>query len=215
MGSIDPSIVVNDPTDIDTNNLSKNPRNDKISDVSKAEVEETSCFLDAGATSDCKDVVGSVEVSMATLCSIIPEGEFAELLETEDLLFCSNKDAEEQVIANGRGRESTRRSVRRSARLQNTTHTTGSVFTEEEQPTLQRINDSSKPYETVFKDINEKENSSRVLTQNSTTKIISNSEERDLRCLGAENDEVFISSKDNVSAVDPFFQSTLARLSTS
>jgi len=201
------------PTDVDTNNL-LDSRNNEISDVSKAEVEKTSCFLDAGATIDCKDV-GSAEVSMDTLCSIIPEGELAELLETEDLLFCSNKDAEDQV-ANRRGRESTRRSVRRSARLQNTTHTTGSVFTEEELPILQRITDSSKPYETVCDGINEKENSCQVLTPSSTTIISSNySDERDLRCLGAENDEVFLTNKDNVSTVYPFFKPALARLSIS
>jgi len=207
-------VEIDPPTDVDTNNLSKNSRNNEISDDSKAEVEKTSCFLNAGATIDCNDV-GSAEVSMATLCSIIPEGELAELLETEDLLFCSNKDAEDQV-ANRRGRESTRRSVRRSARLQNTTHTTGSVFTEEELPTLHQITDSSKPSETVFNSISDKENSSQVLKSSSTTRILRNySDERDSRCLEAENDEVFLINKENVTTVDPFFQPTLARLNIS
>eukprot|EP00090_Calanus_glacialis_P012565 TRINITY_DN21171_c0_g1_i2.p1 TRINITY_DN21171_c0_g1~~TRINITY_DN21171_c0_g1_i2.p1 ORF type:complete len:792 (-),score=260.97 TRINITY_DN21171_c0_g1_i2:221-2596(-) len=76
-------------------------------------------------------VCGTSEVSLATLCSMIPAGELAELLETEDLLFCGPREvAREETIR--KGRESVRRSVRRSCRLQNTHLITGSVFTEED-----------------------------------------------------------------------------------
>jgi len=78
-------------------------------------------------------VCSTSEVSLATLYSLIPAGELEGLLESEDLLFCGGKVDEK--VANSRnkmGRESVRRSVRRSARLQHTPLLTGSVFTEEE-----------------------------------------------------------------------------------
>jgi len=83
--------------------------------------------------------VGSTsEISMATLCSMIPAGELAELLETTDLLFCGTKEVNTEETRGKKVKDSgaatNRRSVRRSARLQNTPSmvgTVGSVFTEE------------------------------------------------------------------------------------
>jgi len=79
-------------------------------------------------------VCSNSEVSLATLCSMIPAGELAELLETEDLLFCGAREEVREETRSRRGRESVRRSVRRSARLQNTPLLTGSVFSEEVGP---------------------------------------------------------------------------------
>jgi len=108
----------------------RTPLTEETHDITKPELEETHGSLEPSVSAPCRDEASLTEVSLATLCGFIPEGELAELLETEDLLFCGNR---EEVSTRG-GRESSRRSVRRSARLQNTPLFSGSVFTKEELP---------------------------------------------------------------------------------
>lgn len=124
-------------------------------EVTKPRVEVTQSTLETNAAVSCRDESSLAEVSLATLCGMIPEGELAEILETEDLLFCGNK---EEVITRG-ARESTRRSVRRSARLQNTSTFTGSVFTEEELPGEERNVEKGKQGEVLTKEITRKDDS--------------------------------------------------------
>jgi len=129
------------------------PSIDESHEVTKPMVEVTQSNLETNAAVSCRDESSLAEVSLATLCGIIPEGELAELLETEDLLFCGNKE----VVSNRAGRESTRRSVRRSARLQNTSTFTGSVFTEEELPGEERDVEKGKQGEILAEEITGKE----------------------------------------------------------
>jgi len=179
---IGPSLVIIPPTD-------------GYHEITKPGVEMTQSNLEANAAASCRDETSLAEVSLATLCGIIPEGELAELLETEDLLFCGNKNKEEEVSTKG-GRESTRRSVRRSARLQNTPLFTGSVFTEEELPGEEQNVEKGKQGKVLTEEIMGKEDSmpresnwdgSLLATEMRETIYVPST-------LCEENDEVFKSS---------------------
>ena len=82
----------------------------------------------------------SVDDSLSSLASFIPADELAEMLGSEDLLFCQEpkirKQGEQGSRRSGvkkKGKESLAKSVRRSARLSIHPNLTGSIFTEEQE----------------------------------------------------------------------------------
>eukprot|EP00092_Neocalanus_flemingeri_P038350 GFUD01041753.1.p1 GENE.GFUD01041753.1~~GFUD01041753.1.p1 ORF type:complete len:505 (+),score=143.47 GFUD01041753.1:243-1757(+) len=94
--------------------------------------QESTVSREGNVPSRDGNVCSTSEESLATLCSMIPAGELADLLDTDDLLFCGESEGLREESRNRRSRECERRSIRRSARLQHIPLVTGSVFTEEE-----------------------------------------------------------------------------------
>ena len=113
------------------------PQKLQVVELRKEDKEETGQdTVEPGRSTGSSAAAQEAEDSLSSLTGLIPAHELEEMLGSEDFLFCGESSKRAEARPKKAARESTSRSVRRSARLSlhpSTSSLVGSIFEEEEE----------------------------------------------------------------------------------